>query len=709
MYSTEHPRLVIILWLSVIFILAGLSLHLGALTSIPGPTSHFTLEDNQGERLVRESIPPRDRLVMILSHKGLDSSSPQVVAARDAAVMLLKSKQILGTDKALFDRIETVGRNLKGDSYFTGKDVLLIVAEASLPVDQSVDDFEQLPQEIEEWNKKHAPLRLYFASDGTLKSEMFDLIHRDLDRSLLITIPLTLVILLHAFRSVMAALLILGIALGSLVASLAAAAILSHVLGPISATASQLVVLLVLAIGVDYGLFFLTRFREELRTASDLQRVLVHCKRTTGVAIWWSGLTVAVSLIGLLLMGDSVLSSMAVVSIVAVIITLIGSLWVLPAVLALCGKRLAVTRDEAAIERWVVSGLRIVLRYPARTVGLCLVALSLLGAMSLGLKLGTTIEPEILPKSMQIGQAHEILKNEFSEFDGVDFTVILNRDRSETLEDEVAIDSFIDALHKTGLVRGPQSVEVAADEKARRMQFTAIGSANDEPLQQLIHHIREELAPQLMLEHGIQTFLSGTLPYVVDEIERHRSRLPLVIGVVLALSMVFLLIAFRSIVIPLKALALNLLSCIAAFGALVLAFQGQFIASWNYGVVECFVPALLFSILFGLSMDYHVFLLSRISEEYRGGKSLTEAVERGILETWRPITSAALIMVSVFAVIASLQLPVMRQLGFGLTVAVFIDATIIRSMLLPASMLLLGRWNWYLPRWLEWLPKMRVH
>ncbi len=709
MILTQNPRLVILAWISAIAALVGLALQLGALTSIPGPTSHFTLEKNQGERLVRDSIPPRDRLVMFLNHRGLNTSDSEVVTARDAAVAFLKKLPVVGTDQTLFSKIETVGRNLKGDNYFIGKDGLLIVAESSLPVDESVDDFEQLPLLIAQWNEEHAPLSLYYVSDGTLKSEMFALIHRDLDRSLLITIPVTLIILLHAFRSILAALLILGIALGSLAASLAAAAILSHVLGPISATASQLVVLLVLAIGVDYGLFFLTRFREELKKSVDVQLALQLCKRTTGVAIWWSGVTVAISLIGLLLMGDSVLSSMAVVSIVAVSITLIGSLWVLPAVLALCGKRLALTRKEAALEKWVVSGLRTVLRYPGRSVALCLVVLAVLGSISLRLVLGTTIEPEILPKSMQIRQAHDLLKDQFPDFDGVDFTVIFNRNRSESLEDEVAIDSFTDALHQTGLVRGPQSIEVAADEKSRRMQFTAIGSANDISLQQLIRLIREELAPRLMLEHGIQTFLSGTLPYVVDEIERHRSRLPLVIAVVLALSMIFLLIAFRSIVIPLKALALNLLSCLAAFGALVLAFQGQFIASWNFGVVECFVPALLFSILFGLSMDYHVFLLSRISEEYRSGKPLIEAVEQGILETWRPITSAALIMVSVFAVIASLQLPVMRQLGFGLTVAVFIDATIIRSMLLPASMLLLGRWNWYLPHWLKWLPRVRMH
>ena len=224
----------------------------------------------------------------------------------------------------------------------------------------------------------------------------------------------------------------------------------------------------------------------------------------------------------------------------------------------------------------------------------------------------------------------------------------------------------------------------------------------------VIEDIRKDLAPRLLENSGITVGVSGNLPFVVDEKARYTERTPWVLGAVVLVSAIFLLIAFRSIAVAIKAMLLNLLSTGASFGLMVLLFQHQIVDAWQYGVIESFVPALLFSILFGLSMDYHVFLLSRIQEEAMHGGSTADAVQRGISATSRTITSAALIMAGVFAIIATLELPVMKQLGVGLAIAVVLDATIIRSLLLPASMVLLGKWNWYLPSWLQWLPRVRV-
>ena len=207
---------------------------------------------------------------------------------------------------------------------------------------------------------------------------------------------------------------------------------------------------------------------------------------------------------------------------------------------------------------------------------------------------------------------------------------------------------------------------------------------------------------------GVSAYFSGLLPFVIEETARYQSNTPKVILVVLALSAIFLLVAFRSIAVPVKALILNLLSTGASFGVLVSLFQFGLVPTWKYGVIEGFVPALLFSILFGLSMDYHVFLISRIQENVRLGDSTAVAVTRGINSTYRTITSAALIMAGVFGIIATLELSIMKQLGVGLAIAVILDATVVRSLLLPASMVLLGRLNWYFPKCLEWVPKLKI-
>lgn len=198
------------------------------------------------------------------------------------------------------------------------------------------------------------------------------------------------------------------------------------------------------------------------------------------------------------------------------------------------------------------------------------------------------------------------------------------------------------------------------------------------------------------------------MPYVIENNEQYARRTPLVFGAVLILCFIFLLLAFRSIIVPLKAIILNVFSTAAAFGVLTLVFQYWYGVSWNYGVIESFVPPLLFSILFGLSMDYHVFLLSRIREESLKGIELETAVQSGITLTSGAITSAALIMVAVFTIISMLELPIMKELGVGLAAAILIDATLIRSIMLPASMVLLGDLNWYLPSWLNWLPGIKT-
>jgi RND superfamily putative drug exporter len=244
------------------------------------------------------------------------------------------------------------------------------------------------------------------------------------------------------------------------------------------------------------------------------------------------------------------------------------------------------------------------------------------------------------------------------------------------------------------------------------VSFVMSGGQNDVRNREVVQELRHEVVPAVFGGlPGVRALVTGDAAYTADVAGYYANGMPVVMGFVLGLSFMLLLVAFRSIVIPIKAILLNLLSTGAAYGLLVIVFQDGRLADvlgFKAGPIEAFVPVFIFTILFGLSMDYHVFILTRIKEARDRGLSSNEAVARGIAVTSGTVTSAAAIMVVVFAVFVTLELTIIKQLGFGLAVAVFLDATIVRSVLLPATMRLLGEWNWWLPRWLGWLPRVTI-
>jgi RND superfamily putative drug exporter len=253
---------------------------------------------------------------------------------------------------------------------------------------------------------------------------------------------------------------------------------------------------------------------------------------------------------------------------------------------------------------------------------------------------------------------------------------------------------------------------MSADGHVAFVSYLMAGGSNDLRNQDIVRQVRSSVVPTAFADlPGVRALVTGDAAYTLDVVDFYLHGMPLVMGFVLSLSFLLLLVAFRSIVIPIKAILLNLLSTGAAFGLLVLVFQegwGSDLLGVKRGPIEGFIPVFIFTILFGLSMDYHVFILTRIKEARDRGMSSNEAVARGIAITSGTVTSAAAIMVVVFGVFVTLELTIIKQLGFGLAVAVFIDATVVRSILLPASMRLLGDWNWWLPRWLGWLPHVTI-
>jgi RND superfamily putative drug exporter len=314
------------------------------------------------------------------------------------------------------------------------------------------------------------------------------------------------------------------------------------------------------------------------------------------------------------------------------------------------------------------------------------------------------------PDSLDGVQAVNLLNEKWPSGSDLDLSVVVTR--ADEAPTKAAIDKMTAATLAIPGLSGPPTTTISADGHVAFVSYLMAGGSNDVRNQDIVRQVRTTVVPAAFAGlTGVRALVTGDAAYTLDVVDFYARGMPLVMAFVLTLSFALLLVAFRSIVIPIKAILLNLLSTGAAFGLLVLVFQDGWLheqLGFKPGPIESFIPVFIFTILFGLSMDYHVFILTRIKEARDHGLSSNEAVARGISITSGTVTSAAAIMVVVFAVFVTLELTIIKQLGFGLAVAVFLDATIVRSVLLPASMRLLGEWNWWLPSWLGWLPHVTI-
>ena len=699
----SRPRLLLAAWCAASILLFAVGSLLGIKTVLPGPSSELAIFENPGERKAIEAgIPPHDQLLLVVDGGNVRFDTPNFAAARESLWQILRDA---GGSNRLFNNPQTAGHADIDDEKFISTDgtKVLFAAKTTSRLDKSAEELREFPQILREWQTSHPGFTLNWLSFGLGDGEIFELINSDLDRSLIYTLPLSLAVLVWTFGSFVSAIVPLIVALLSLAASIGVTALMSRYFGPVSATAAQLVVLLVLAIGVDYSLFILSRVREEVALGRSYKDAIRIARETAGSAVILSGLTVGLSLCGLLLMRDSVLTSMAAVSVTAVIITVAGCVTALPAMLTILGPRVefgTIGKVPGIKRHRPLLGLSVHHPLPVLFGGTAL--LGLLCIFAFQLRLGSTVQPDMLPAKMQFVQASKALERHFPDTAGVDMSLILSGSDLQERELDGTIEKMITQINELPSVRGPLQTEVSDDGTVERYFFNIGGDINDDTARDAVSAIRASILPAALSGTDITGYLGGTMPFAVDDLERYGSRAWRVYFAVLAVSTIFLLSAFRSLVIPIKTILLNLLSTGASYGALVLIFQGGggrlIPQSINYGVIESSIPPLLFSILFGLSMDYHVFLLSRVKEEVDKGESTTTAVETAIATTARTITGAAMIMVAVFAVIGCLELPLMKQLGIGLGIAVLLDATIVRSFLLPSSLVLLGKWNWYLPK-----------
>jgi uncharacterized membrane protein YdfJ with MMPL/SSD domain len=569
--------------------------------------------------------------------------------------------------------------------------------------------------EVTRLRAEHPDLTMLSLNNTLANDEILDLVNEDLDRSLLLTIPLTFAILLIAFGAVVAAGVPLVLAGTSLAAAFGILNLYSQHVAPVAQYASQLVVLIGLAVSVDYSLFLVTRFRTERRRGRDKLEAIDVASGTAGRAVLFSGLAVVLSIAGLYLLDDDTFNAMATGTIAVVLIAVVGSLTFLPATLAILGRGVDWGRipyfgrpREEGSGAWS-SLVRAVSRRPVVSAVLSGAFLLLLAAPFLRLHVGTS-DLSAFPSSLESVRAVELLNRRWPGGSTVQLQVVVSRAQEPAVRDAIRdLERRVEAIPA---VTGPAETTQSRTGEAVLLAYLLPGNRNDESNRDIVRAVREDVVPATFgALSGVEALVTGNVAATLDRVGEFRDRLPRVLAFVLGLTFLLLLIAFRSIVIPLKAILLNLLSTGAAYGALVLVFQDGWFANAlgvKPGVVEDFVPLFIFTILFGLSMDYHVFILMRIKEARDQGLSSNESVVRGISITSGTVTSAAAIMVCVFAVFVTLRLAVVKEIGLGLAVAVLLDATVVRSVLLPSTMRLLGEWNWWLPRWLQWMPRVTL-
>jgi uncharacterized membrane protein YdfJ with MMPL/SSD domain len=544
-----------------------------------------------------------------------------------------------------------------------------------------------------------------------------DTVGKDFKKAEKLTVPITLLILLFAFGALVAAGLPVLLAFSAVLASVGFYSLFTHLV-PGDFTTTQSVILLIgMAVGVDYSLFYLRREREERHSGKSPHEALLRTAATSGQAVLVSGATVLVAMAGMFLAGNKIFTSIAIGTMFVVLCAVVGSVTVLAALLSKLGDRvdngripLVGRRKHGAGESRVWRAvLDRVLRRPVVAVVVSTAALIAASVPVLGMhtKLPSFTD---LPRSLSIVSTYERIQKAFPGSQTPAVMVVKAHDVS-TPQYQRAYAQFKQRARATGLLFPPFHVKVSPDKTVARVDFSIAGSGDDKTSVRALNALRHDVIPPVAKTlPGVQVAVTGETAGTKDFNDQMKSRMPFVLAFVLGLAFLLLLMTFRSIVIPIKSIILNLLSVGSAYGILVLVFQHHWaegILGFNSnGAITSWLPLFLFVVLFGLSMDYHVFILSRVKELVDRGMKTEHAVSYGIRQTAGTVTSAAIVMVAVFAIFATLRTIDMKQMGVGLAVAVLIDATVIRAVLLPAAMKLLGDWNWYLPRWLEWLPSL---
>ncbi len=716
--AARRPVTVIGVWVALAAIAGALNLFLlpGATTpELRFITALTDVESDRADELLKEGqIPASFTEAVVVQSETL---TVEAAPFREKVDELTGAVRLLGGD--------TLGGV---HSYYESGDERLVSADRMTTVLllPFVGEFAQVHEHLEELfdlvleADGRDGFRVLLTGDASIIYEGGQLVKDDLERGELVALPLALLILFLLFGAVVAALIPIGLAVLSIGITLAIVALIGSAFGELSLYVTVWVTTIGLAVGIDYSLLVVSRFREEYARGLDTQAAVVRAGATAARTVLFSGMTVIIALVGVLIIPYSLFFSQGLGAILVVAVTVLATLTLLPAILALLGPRVDLLRfpwyrkgREASAHRtqdgfWDTV-TRKAMRFSVLSVIVVAGLLIWIAAHYLDMKSGFN-GVEILPEQSRTRDGFEVLDEQFT-FGYVNpARVVIHGDLADPRV-QAAVQSLGERVDADPAMGVPVPAGRSGDNLALFLVPVSGGPGSEIALD-AISRLRDEYTLEAFGDAPVDVFVGGRSAAYVDIREIVNTFSPIVIALILALSFIVVVLVFRSIVIAIKAILMNLLSVGAAYGLVVLVFQdgigADLLGFQRTPTIDVWVPLVLFAVLFGLSMDYHVFLLSRIRERYIQTQDTAEAVALGLRSTASMITGAALIMVAVFAGFASGDMVLSQQIGFGLAAAIFIDATLVRSILVPSSMQLLGGWNWYLPRPLQWIPTLHV-
>ena len=720
--SSRRPWTTIGIWLLVF----SLAIFLVATLLKDGETTDFVFVNNpeskKGFDLIEKHLrdgPIGTNEVIIVQSETLttvdDPAFEQLVSG------LFRDVKALGPDVI---RVETVT-----NYYDAGLDVSLVSQDRRTTImpfimagdfDDASDNISKVVEVVDAANKDQGEFKVLITGQATLGLDFREVGDEDLLRGEVFGVPIALLILVLVLGGLVAALMPVVLAAVSIVVALGAASLVGQAFA-LSFFVENVTTMIGLAVGIDYSLFILSRYREERARGLEKLDAIGRAGATATRTVLFSGMTVVLALIGMLLIPFNIFIGIGIGAIFVVIAAVLASMTPLPAGLSLLGDgvdklsipwigKMQRRFDEERQGGFWDRVSRGVMRQPVVSIMLAGGLLIAAAVPFLDLHIGFA-GVSTMPDDVQSKQGFLILDKEFSQGEVTPAEIVIDGDIGSQVV-QAAIESLKTAMATDKAFGQPRPLEVSEGENVALLSVPVTGDSASRQTQEAIKRLRKDYIPTAFKDVPAKVHVTGETAFNLDFFALSKRYAPLVITFVLVISFLLLMIVFRSIVVPIKAIILNLLSVGATYGILVLVFQKDVLHGalgfQQSDIVEAWIPLFLFTILFGLSMDYHVFLLSRIRERYDQTLDNTGSVAFGVRSTGRLITGAALIMVSVFWGFSAGDLVGLQQMGFGLGTAILLDATIVRMVLVPASMKLLGKWNWYLPRALHWLPDFRV-
>jgi uncharacterized membrane protein YdfJ with MMPL/SSD domain len=699
-WSARHWKTATFGWLALVVVAFALGGQIGTKQIDPNATGPG--ESGRMDKILDAGFKQPASESVFIENRSLDVRSPAFTAAVDDV-------------RARLSRIAVV-QNVQAPKVAPDGHAVLVDFDIRGEADKARDKIDPVLKSVDEAQQAHPG---FFVGEFGVASAVKGVdtaFADDLESAGIFSLPITLIILIVAFGALVAAGIPLLLGLTAVFATFGLAALPSHLL-PLAQEAFAVVLLIGLAVGVDYSMFYLRREREERAAGRSPEAALEIAAATSGRSVLISGFTVMAAMAGLFLTADATFASFGYATMIVVALAMLGSLTVLPALLSKLGDRVdrlhvpLVGRRRRGREEGRVWGTIVgaVLRRPLLSAVVSAGLLVALAIPALQLHYATP-GPDTFPQKLAVVQTYKRMQQAFPG-SALPANVIVKAPNVNA----PAVRSAIAQLERRALASGqvdkPITIETNRDRTVANITMPIRGTGTDAASIASLAMLRNDLVPATVgVLPNTETGVTGVAARWKDQLDQMKSKLPYVVAFVLVLAFALMLIAFRSIVVALKAIVLNLLSVGAAYGILVLVFQhgvGKGLLGFSSTTgISPVVPLLLFVILFGLSMDYHVFIVSRIREAFDRGEKMDDAIAHGIKSTAGVVTSAAVVMVAVFSIFATLSLLMFKQFGVGLAAAILIDATIVRGVLLPATMKLLGSWNWYLPRWLEWLPRL---